>query len=213
MEPVNVNTGEVISTPQFDMTAIQGAGLGGYGGNSQDISLLPQTGFGSDGYQLPPSTQAPAPQIPQEMPTQQIPQAPAPQVQPVVQDNSYQAEYQKQMQEHPEWFDLDGNYMGTTYNMYDEVSDSNLDPLTARKFNLLSRDFNNQWGEPLSATSMRRHGDGSSWHDSGQAFDVAGGILESNPEARAWAVNRAAQYGLVPLDEYANPSAHATGGH
>lgn len=213
MEPVNVNTGEVVSTPQFDMGAIQSAGAGGYGNNPQDVSLMPQSGFGSEGYQIPlPAQQVPSPQVQSEMPVPQLTPA-APQIQPMVQDNSYQAEYQKQMQEHPEWFDLDGNYMGNTYNVLGEVSDSNLDPLTARKFNLLSRDFKDKWGEPLSATSMRRHGDGSSWHDSGQAFDVAGGVLESNPEARAWAVNQAAKYGLVPLDEYAHPSAHATGGH
>lgn len=71
MEPVNVNTGEVVSTPQFDMGTIQGAGAGGYGNNPQDVSLMPQSGFGSEGYQLPPSTQAQSPQMPQATPQMQ----------------------------------------------------------------------------------------------------------------------------------------------
>lgn len=99
------------------------------------------------------------------------------------------------------------------YEILGEVSDTNLDTLTEQKLNALAHDFQQQFGESLGVTSMRRHGDGSSWHDSGQAFDVAGGILESSEEARAWLIERGKQYGLVPLDEYANPSAHATGGH
>lgn len=71
MEPVNVNTGEVVSTPQFDMGAIQSAGAGGYGGGAQDFSLMPKSGFGSEGFQLPPSTQAQAPQMAQATPQMQ----------------------------------------------------------------------------------------------------------------------------------------------
>ena len=60
---------------------------------------------------------------------------------------------------------------------------------------------------------MKRYGDGSSWHDSGQAFDIAGGLVESSPEARQWLMDNASTYGLAGLDEYAKPSANATGGH
>lgn len=246
--PVNVNTSDVVSTPQFgDMSlqsaiggreqaqtpaeqaiteaaplggareaalnmadSMQGIGMTGAANAMRNFQGAAPAQFGTGAWyqqnvQPQPAEQAVQPQTPQQVATQQ----PAPQQGMT----AAEVEYQKNLQEHPEWFDLDGNYIGNTFTMYDGVSDSNLDPLTLRKLNLLSSDFQNRWGEPLGATSMRRHGDGSSWHDSGQAFDVAGGILETNPEARAWAVNQAAKYGLVPLDEYANPSPHATGGH
>ena len=60
---------------------------------------------------------------------------------------------------------------------------------------------------------MKRNGDGSSWHDSGQAIDVANDLLASDPEARAWLIKQGEKYGLTSLDEYTNPSANATGGH
>ena len=232
MDPVKVNTSDVVSTPEFKGMDIGSTVAERYaqqanpqGGGAQDLQRMGMPGaaqamqgfeamnpqFGSDAWQrqnVVPQGAAPAQQAPEgpaAMPVQQA----APQVSMTPQE----VEYQKNLREHPEWFDLNGNYIGNTYTMYDGVSDSNLTPLTMRKLNLLSNAFKNQWGEPLGVTSMRRHGDGSSWHDSGQAFDVAGGLLETNPEARAWAVEQAAKYGLVPLDEYANPSPHATGGH
>jgi hypothetical protein len=100
-----------------------------------------------------------------------------------------------------------------SYNITDEVSDTGLASSTEKKLNNLSSAFEEKFGEPLNVTSMRRHGDGSSWHDSGQAFDVAGGLVEDNPDARQWLMDNATDYGLTPLDEYANPSANATGGH
>lgn len=199
--PIDVNTNETYSTADFGNPSLNPS----VGNQQQGISLIPEGGFGTDEWiqrQQAPTAQA----LPPAMGNNAIVQQPK-------QMTAEEVEYQKNLQEHPEWFDLDGNYIGNTFTMHDGVSDSNLDPLTQRKLNLLSRDFRDTWGEPLGATSMRRHGDGSSWHDSGQAFDVAGGILETNPEERAWAVNQAAKYGLVPLDEYANPSPHATGGH
>jgi len=101
----------------------------------------------------------------------------------------------------------------TYYNVTNEVSNAGITDLTAQKLNLLARDFENQFGEPLNVTSMKRDGDGSSWHDSGQAVDLAGGILENNPEARNWIMAQGEKYGLTGLDEYAHPSANATGGH
>lgn len=99
------------------------------------------------------------------------------------------------------------------YNITDEVSDTGLAAGTEQKLNNLSNAFEAQFGEPLNVTSMKRNGDGSSWHDSGQAVDLAGGILETNPEARQWLMDNGPKYGLTGLDEYANPSEHATGGH
>ena len=99
------------------------------------------------------------------------------------------------------------------YNITDEVSDTALTDLTEQKLNYLARDYAERYGENLDLTSMKRSGDGSSWHDSGQAFDIANERLAKDPEARAWLMERAKEYGLAGLDEYTNPSAHATGGH
>lgn len=99
------------------------------------------------------------------------------------------------------------------YTVLDEVSNPNLTNLTETKLNLLARDFQNKYGSPLEITSMKRNGDGSSWHDSGQAIDMVSDILEKDPGARAWLMEQGKKYGLVGLDEYANPSANATGGH
>lgn len=105
------------------------------------------------------------------------------------------------------------SYQDTAYETLDEVSDTNLDSLTERKLNALAHDYEAKFGEKLQVTSMRRHGDGSSWHDSGQAFDLAGGLLETSQEARDWLMQQGEKYGLYGLDEYNNPSEHATGGH
>ena len=99
------------------------------------------------------------------------------------------------------------------YNILGEVSDTGLTTLTEQKLNLLARDFYNKFGYNLDVTSMKRNGNGSSWHDSGQAIDVANDLLASDPEARAWLIKQGEKYGLTSLDEYTNPSANATGGH
>lgn len=99
------------------------------------------------------------------------------------------------------------------YNILGEVSDTGLTTLTEQKLNLLARDFYNKFGYNLDVTSMKRNGDGSSWHDSGQAIDVANDLLASDPEAREWLIKQGEKYGLTSLDEYTNPSANATGGH
>ncbi|MCI6283595.1 glucosaminidase domain-containing protein [Selenomonas sp.] len=100
------------------------------------------------------------------------------------------------------------------YTIADEVSDTALDADTEARLNILSHDYQEQFGEPLYVTSMKRNGDGSSWHDSGQAFDIAGGGLETNENGeREWLIQRGQALGLTPLDEYAHPSEHATGGH
>lgn len=99
------------------------------------------------------------------------------------------------------------------YNVLGEVSDTGLTTLTEQKLNLLARDFYNRFGYNLDVTSMKRNGDGSSWHDSGQAIDIANDLLANDPQARAWLIEQGKKYGLTALDEYTNPSANATGGH
>ncbi|WP_303104094.1 DEAD/DEAH box helicase family protein [uncultured Mitsuokella sp.] len=99
------------------------------------------------------------------------------------------------------------------YTVSDEVSSTDVTPLTDQKMRLLDAAYYNKYGQHLYITSMKRNGDGSSWHDSGQAFDTADDNLESNKEARDWLVSEGEKLGLTPLDEYENPSAHATGGH
>lgn len=105
-------------------------------------------------------------------------------------------------------------YDTQAYVLTDEVSDTNATADTLARLNALAHDYEKQFGEKLQVTSLKRHGDGSSWHDSGEAFDVAGGGLETNKNgAREWLMQRGQELGLTGLDEYANPSAHATGGH
>lgn len=99
------------------------------------------------------------------------------------------------------------------YTISGEVSSTDITPLTDQKMRLLDAAYYNKYGQHLYITSMKRNGDGSSWHDSGQAFDTADDNLESNKEARDWLVSEGEKLGLTPLDEYENPSAHATGGH
>ena len=99
------------------------------------------------------------------------------------------------------------------YDISDEVSSTSLKPNTSSKLNLLAKKFYNETGEKLLVTSMKRFGDGSSWHDSGEAFDVVSPLLEQNAELRNRIMNQSENIGLTPLDEYANPSANATGKH
>lgn len=99
------------------------------------------------------------------------------------------------------------------YTVSGEVSSTDVTPLTDQKMRLLDSEYYNKYGQHLYITSMKRNGDGSSWHDSGQAFDTADDNLANNKEARDWLVSEGEKLGLTPLDEYENPSAHATGGH
>lgn len=105
---------------------------------------------------------------------------------------------------------LEGN---PQYTVSGEVSSTDVTPLADQKMRLLDSAYYNKYGQHLYITSMKRNGDGSSWHDSGQAFDTADDNLENNKEARDWLVSEGQKLGLTPLDEYENPSAHATGGH
>lgn len=99
------------------------------------------------------------------------------------------------------------------YTVSGEVSSTDVTPLTDQKMRLLDSAYYNKYGQHLFVTSMKRNGDGGSWHDSGQAFDTADDNLENNKEARDWLINEGEKLGLTPLDEYEHPSAGATGGH
>lgn len=99
------------------------------------------------------------------------------------------------------------------YTVSGEVSSTDVTPLTDQKMRLLDSAYYNKYGQHLFVTSMKRNGDGSSWHDSGQAFDTADDNLENNKEARDWLISEGEKLGLTPLDEYEHPSAGATGGH
>lgn len=99
------------------------------------------------------------------------------------------------------------------YTVSGEVSSTDVTPLTDQKMRLLDSEYYNKYGQHLYITSMKRNGNGDSWHDSGQAFDTADDNLVNNKEARDWLVSEGEKLGLTPLDEYENPSAHATGGH
>jgi len=99
------------------------------------------------------------------------------------------------------------------YIVGEGVSNPQLNNLTEQKLRLLDRDYYQRYGQHLYITSMSREGDGSSWHDSGQAIDTADDNLEMNKDARDWIVAQGEKYGLYALDEYENPSEHATGGH
>lgn len=99
------------------------------------------------------------------------------------------------------------------YTVSGEVSSTDVTPLTDQKMRLLDSAYYNKYGQHLFVTSMKRNGDGGSWHDSGQAFDTADDNLENNKEARDWLISEGEKLGLTPLDEYEHPSANATGGH
>lgn len=99
------------------------------------------------------------------------------------------------------------------YEIGDGVFNATLNDLTEQKLRLLDRDYYARYGQHLYITSMKRDGDGSSWHDSGQAIDTADDNLETSKEARDWLIAQGEKYGLYALDEYEHPSEHATGGH
>ena len=106
------------------------------------------------------------------------------------------------------------SYEEQSYEISDEVSNTAATDDTKARLNTLAHDYKQQFGEKLMVTSMKRSGNGESWHDEGKAFDVAGGGLETNKNGeREWLMKRGQELGLTPLDEYASPSDHATGGH
>ena len=106
------------------------------------------------------------------------------------------------------------SYAEQLYEISDEVSNTAATDDTKARLNTLAHDYKQQFGEKLMVTSMKRSGNGESWHDEGKAFDVAGGGLETNKNGeREWLMKRGQELGLTPLDEYASPSDHATGGH
>lgn len=106
------------------------------------------------------------------------------------------------------------SYEEQSYEISDEVSNTAATDDTKARLNTLAHDYKQQFGDKLMVTSMKRSGNGESWHDEGKAFDVAGGGLETNKNGeREWLMKRGQELGLTPLDEYASPSDHATGGH
>lgn len=88
-----------------------------------------------------------------------------------------------------------------------------MDPNTIAKMNLLARDFYQKYGHRLLVTSLKRNGDGSSYHDEGHAFDFSDDFLEQNPDARDWLVQQGEKYGLKGLDEFSHPVATTDGGN
>ena len=91
--------------------------------------------------------------------------------------------------------------------------DDAITTLTAQKLHLLSEKYYELTGEQPTVTSMHRYGDGSSWHDSGQAFDLSDSNLENNADLRHQLADYARTIGLNPLDEYETPDDPATGTH
>lgn len=88
-----------------------------------------------------------------------------------------------------------------------------MDPNTMAKMNLLARDFYQKYGHRLLVTSLKRNGDGSSYHDEGHAFDFSDDFLEQNTDARDWLVQQGEKYGLKGLDEFSHPVATTDGGN
>lgn len=88
-----------------------------------------------------------------------------------------------------------------------------MDPNTIAKMNLLARDFYQKYGHRLLVTSLKRNGDGSSYHDEGHAFDFSDDFLEQNPDTRDWLVQQGEKYGLKGLDEFSHPVATTDGGN
>lgn len=91
--------------------------------------------------------------------------------------------------------------------------DDAITTLTAQKLHLLSEKYYELTGEQPTVTSMHRYGDRSSWHDSGQAFDLSDSNLENNADLRHQLADYARTIGLNPLDEYETPDDPATGTH
>lgn len=91
--------------------------------------------------------------------------------------------------------------------------DDAITTLTAQKLHLLSEKYYELTGEQPTVTSMHRYGNGSSWHDSGQAFDLSDSNLENNADLRHQLADYARTIGLNPLDEYETPDDPVTGTH
>lgn len=101
------------------------------------------------------------------------------------------------------------------YDLSDQMTPQvdGMDPNTMAKMNLLARDFYQKYGHRLLVTSLKRNGDGSSYHDEGHAFDFSDDFLEQNPDARDWLVQQGEKYGLKGLDEFSHPVATTDGGN
>ena len=99
------------------------------------------------------------------------------------------------------------------YNISDETSNPNVAAGTQSKLNQLADWYKATYGREFTMTSGKREGDGSSWHDSGNAFDIVDDLMESDAAVRQAVLAKAQELGLAGLDEYENPSAQATGGH
>lgn len=130
-----------------------------------------------------------------------------------MQDTSYEAPSDTSDTSSGSSYDASALEGDPQYTVSGEVSSTDVTPLTDQKMRLLDAAYYNKYGQHLFVTSMKRNGDGSSWHDSGQAFDTADDNLENNKEARDWLISEGEKLGLTPLDEYEHPSANATGGH
>ena len=130
-----------------------------------------------------------------------------------MQDTSYEAPSDTSDTSSGSSYDASALEGDPQYTVSGEVSSTDVTPLTDQKMRLLDAAYYNKYGQHLFVTSMKRNGDGSSWHDSGQAFDTADDNLENNKEARDWLISEGEKLGLTPLDEYEHPSAKATGGH
>lgn len=130
-----------------------------------------------------------------------------------MQDTSYEAPSDTSDTSSGSSYDASALEGDPQYTVSGEVSSTDVTPLTDQKMRLLDSAYYNKYGQHLFVTSMKRNGDGGSWHDSGQAFDTADDNLENNKEARDWLISEGEKLGLTPLDEYEHPSANATGGH
>lgn len=83
--------------------------------------------------------------------------------------------------------------------------DDAITALTAQKLHLIAAKYAELTGGQMpTVTSMHRYGDGSSWHDSGQAFDLSDNNLANSQALRQQLMEYAKTIGLNPLDEY-NP--------
>ena len=99
----------------------------------------------------------------------------------------------------------DGTY-SIEKNWIEEINpntgDDAITTLTAQKLHLIAQKYYELTGEQPTVTSMHRYGNGDSWHDSGQAFDLSDNNLANSPDLRHQLEEYGRQIGLVPLDEY-----------
>lgn len=90
---------------------------------------------------------------------------------------------------------------GIYYDVAEDADIDNLTELTKRKLNAIAYEYFNTYGERMFVTSGARDGNGASWHDSGQAFDIAMDSLYDETRRR-FLDEIAPKYGLISLDEY-----------